>query len=566
MNKESILRLGESYQLVCEQGLPSTQGTTDKDRKPGFYNVPNKGRRYWTGDKWTYQNPLGGIGLGGRGVADVLSRNAQRAAETGANVIGGIYDKSKEVGDNIVRGGAEVIDGFTGGSGAREFVKDRQDAAKERQDAYGGKTPSQLAADALKDPGRAVQNVTSAPDAIRPLKPGESGGSGGGAGDGGDEGSSGQTEPQVRPVQPTNNDGSDVTQKGPSSAGLTPMQQWAKNFPKLAAKVKPGQVGYDDIQKMKSPEPKEVSASSPNLSQKVSQVKNNTSTSFSKPTNLRPTNSPTIKTPKLNMNKSQNNTKKAFSDIPEDYFQHYMVNQGLAESVESANIIIEHMTPEYKLFMDENAKEWARKAGDWINNSARSIGRGAQGKKVKATANPTHRALNSVTRGVRDVVSGFSKGVTSSSDVASKNETPPKKDPPKQETKNDSTPTPKAVSQSTPTNSSTPSSSTPSNSGNKGKSGGRLDKALNWASDPKNKDAWMGKTRKEEYNSIEDAYNSMYNGESLDEMDAAAWDKALEKAAAATQKRHKEQGYKVPGTNAMDDVIKRVMAKKKGKV
>ena len=266
------------------------------------------------------------------------------------------------------------------------------------------------------------------------------------------------------------------------------------------------------------------------------------------------------------MNKSQNNTKKAFSDIPEDYFQHYMVNQGLAESVESANIIIEHMTPEYKLFMDENAKEWARKAGDWINNSARSIGRGAQGKKVKATANPTHRALNSVTRGVRDVVSGFSKGATSSSDVASKNETPPKKDPPKQETKNDSTPTPKAVSQSTPTNSSTPSSSTPSNSGNKGKSGGRLDKALNWASDPKNKDAWMGKTRKEEYNSIEDAYNSMYNGESLDEMDAAAWDKALEKAAAATQKRHKEQGYKVPGTNAMDDVIKRVMAKKKGKV
>ena len=31
---------------------------------------------------------------------------------------------------------------------------------------------------------------------------------------------------------------------------LTPMQQWAKKFPKLAAKVKPGQAGYDEIQAM----------------------------------------------------------------------------------------------------------------------------------------------------------------------------------------------------------------------------------------------------------------------------------------------------------------------------
>jgi len=36
-------------------------------------------------------------------------------------------------------------------------------------------------------------------------------------------------------------------------------------------------------------------------------------------------------------------------------------------------------------------------------------------------------------------------------------------------------------------------------------------------------------------------------------------DEALEKAAAATQKRHKEQGYKVPGTGAMDDVRARIV-------
>jgi len=42
-------------------------------------------------------------------------------------------------------------------------------------------------------------------------------------------------------------------------------------------------------------------------------------------------------------------------------------------------------------------------------------------------------------------------------------------------------------------------------------------------------------------------------------------DEALEKAAAATQKRHKEQGYKVPGTGAMDDVRARIAAREKKK-
>jgi hypothetical protein len=34
---------------------------------------------------------------------------------------------------------------------------------------------------------------------------------------------------------------------------LTPMQQWAKNFPQLAKKVKPGQSGYDEIQSVVNP-------------------------------------------------------------------------------------------------------------------------------------------------------------------------------------------------------------------------------------------------------------------------------------------------------------------------
>lgn len=39
--------------------------------------------------------------------------------------------------------------------------------------------------------------------------------------------------------------------KPEASKAPTPMQQWAKNFPKLAAKVKPGQSGYDEINNKK---------------------------------------------------------------------------------------------------------------------------------------------------------------------------------------------------------------------------------------------------------------------------------------------------------------------------
>lgn len=42
-------------------------------------------------------------------------------------------------------------------------------------------------------------------------------------------------------------------------------------------------------------------------------------------------------------------------------------------------------------------------------------------------------------------------------------------------------------------------------------------------------------------------------------------DEALEKAAAATQKRHKEQGYKVPGTGAMDDIRARIAKREQQK-
>ena len=58
--------------------------------------------------------------------------------------------------------------------------------------------------------------------------------------------------PTAAQTPKTNRDGSNVTQTAPNTAGLTPMQQWAKNFPKLAAKVKPGATGSKEISALKN--------------------------------------------------------------------------------------------------------------------------------------------------------------------------------------------------------------------------------------------------------------------------------------------------------------------------
>ena len=67
-------------------------------------------------------------------------------------------------------------------------------------------------------------------------------------------GSTAPARPTPTPSQTpkTNRDGSNVTRTAPNAAGLTPMQQWAKNFPSLAAKVKPGAAGSKEIAALKN--------------------------------------------------------------------------------------------------------------------------------------------------------------------------------------------------------------------------------------------------------------------------------------------------------------------------
>jgi hypothetical protein len=80
------------------------------------------------------------------------------------------------------------------------------------------------------------------------------------------EAPSGGSEPpsaSTPPLSPSNNGGSGNGNGGKSTeptktkksddgpAGETPMQKWARLYPKLASKVKPGQSGYDEISQMK---------------------------------------------------------------------------------------------------------------------------------------------------------------------------------------------------------------------------------------------------------------------------------------------------------------------------
>ena len=54
---------------------------------------------------------------------------------------------------------------------------------------------------------------------------------------------------------------------------LTPMQQWAQNYPALAAKVKPGQAGYDEIQALKKPQGGATQSSVQQRAQQLQQLR-----------------------------------------------------------------------------------------------------------------------------------------------------------------------------------------------------------------------------------------------------------------------------------------------------
>ena len=151
------------------------------------------------------------------------------------------------------------------------------------------------------------------------------------------------------------------------------------------------------------------------------------------------------------MNKVKAKVGQAFAGLPEEVFIDMLVQKGLAPDTESAKVIAEHMSPEYREHLEESWKT----AGEFLGNAWDSVKRGTEGKKVRKDANPVHRGLNSVTRGIGDGAKAFGSGLTGGSTVGDK-----KTQDTKKETES-STPPPKKETPKKDTPSSTPASSTP---------------------------------------------------------------------------------------------------------
>jgi len=94
--------------------------------------------------------------------------------------------------------------------------KKKQDDARAKAKAAADATPVTPSADTPETPKTSAEPSTTSPEASKP--------------------STAAPEAKSKPEAP----------KAP-----TPMQQWAKNFPKLAVKVKPGQSGYNEINNKK---------------------------------------------------------------------------------------------------------------------------------------------------------------------------------------------------------------------------------------------------------------------------------------------------------------------------
>lgn len=143
--------------------------------------------------------------------------------------------------------------------------------------------------------------------------------------------------PAARPAAPKNKDGSEVTRTGKNSQGDTPMQQWAKNFPELAAKVKPGSSGYKEIQQVRNPEPaakKEPTAPPPAPSAEKTQKKEVPSVTKKRDIRDRPIGSRGGFDPRLERRESY------------DYYDivlEFLMNEGHADDIHEANYIMLEM-------------------------------------------------------------------------------------------------------------------------------------------------------------------------------------------------------------------------------
>jgi len=156
--------------------------------------------------------------------------------------------------------------------------------------------------------------------------------------------------PASTPAAPKNKDGSKVTRTGKNDKGDTPMQQWAKNFPELAAKVKPGSSGYKEIQQVRNPEPaakKEPTAPPPAPSAEKTQKKEVPSVKKKRDIRDRPIGARGGFDPRLERRESY------------DYYDivlEFLMNEGHADDIHEANYIMLEMDSQQIMNIIENVE------------------------------------------------------------------------------------------------------------------------------------------------------------------------------------------------------------------
>jgi hypothetical protein len=217
------------------------------------------------------------------------------------------------------------------------------------------------------------------PKIVGPKSSSPSGGGGGSNSSGGGGGSStpSSASPKPSPAKPK------VADKAP--AGETKMQQWARANPKLAAKVKPGQSGYDEISATRTkPGPNEKQDQTPTTgptpaipdlkSVNADLKKANTPDALNKPA---PANSALAKEQERRKREAEKAGKEAQAQTVNASYEYdaydlvleYLFSQGHVETLEEANYVMLVMDAETIGSIVEECENdlLAEEITEWVN-------------------------------------------------------------------------------------------------------------------------------------------------------------------------------------------------------
>jgi len=272
--------------------------------------------------------PLTRLGSGLQGAGKAASRVAQQGTKASAVVRPALSKGVQKVKD-IAQGAKKALPGIAKVAGmfglgaAGGYVGAKMGGAGSESKSTGSQRPP-ASADAPAAPSTPGSRTPSTPGSRTPSKP---------------------------------------TSKDTARPGETPMQQWARLHPDLAAKVKPGQSGYEEISKTRvKPGPYEKKDQTPTQGPSTAQIDTADVDAAMKAEQER-------QKKRLESQKTPNMTAKE-SYEPYDIVLNYLLSEGHADTLDEANYIM--------LEMDENAictivEEYedyllAEEIQEWVNS------------------------------------------------------------------------------------------------------------------------------------------------------------------------------------------------------